>query len=117
MNPRCQRGFTLFEVLAAVTLLGVVVSLLLTALAQGLATQADAGETSKAVWLCQKTLQEVVLGLETRTAGRYDAPWDHFSWRVDIQRLSSPPVRRIKVTVTWAGATAAKEVSLCGIAE
>lgn len=117
VNFREQRGFTLLEVMAAVSLLGIAVSLLLTAVTQGMVTQASAFETSRALWLCQKTLHDVAFGAEGQLSGGYAPPWDRFSWRAEVQRLTTPPARRITVTVMWKGPVAPQSVSLSCVAE
>lgn len=109
---RRQDGFTLLEVLAAVVLLGTTVTILLSAVSQGQVAQAHALESNRALWLCQRKLSEVAIGIETGSMGRFDPPWGAFSWQANTKRLDNPGLTRIVVTVSWQGSGGVRVVTL-----
>jgi len=112
-----QGGFTLIEVIAAITLLGLTVSLLLGGVSQGLNVQHDAEDTSIALWLCQYKLEELVSGIESMSSGRFDNPWERFSWESWKAELELTGRKRLVVTVSWQGTAARRQTSLSVIEE
>lgn len=109
---RYEGGFTLIEVIAAITLLGLTVSLLLGGVSQGLNVQHDAEDASFALWLCQYKLEEVASGIESMSSGRFDAPWERFSWELQSTELEFTGRKRLVVTVSWQGTAACRQTSL-----
>lgn len=113
MRAGKESGFTLIEVVAAVALLGIAVSLLLTAVSQGVLAQNDTADTTVAVWLCRQKMDRIQTRLDPPGAGRFDPPWDRFSWQAvdDLQA----PLHRLTVTVFWAGSLAPRQVHLTAL--
>lgn len=112
-----QGGFTLIEVIAAITLLGLTVSLLLGGVSQGLNVQHDADDISIALWLCQYKLEEIVSGIESMSYGRFDVPWERFSWELQRTELELNGQDRFVVTVYWQGTAARRQISLSTIGD
>src|SRR5690242_1235063 len=118
MNERPQRsgpdsGFTLVEVLVALTILAIAMAVLLGILATGLDRQRRARDESDAMALARSVLAEAEGNAHLspgdttgqapggftwrRTVAPYGSPDDREAWKTDAERIT--------VTVAWANGT------------
>jgi hypothetical protein len=93
MRSRARRGITLFESVAALTIVGMVAISALEV--EALATQRlDALEL-----LNDAELQAIP---DSVAAGKFDAPLDEYSWTVESSPVSEQPgVYDIALTIDW----------------
>jgi prepilin-type N-terminal cleavage/methylation domain-containing protein len=90
-SRRARRGFTLLEVLVAVALLGLVVSVLAGSAIQGMAYEGDAARRLRASLLADRALWQVEAALELgappQPQHEETAEGDEFRITVDVQPL------------------------------
>jgi general secretion pathway protein I len=108
-----QRGFTLIEIVVAMAILGVGLTVIIELFAGGLRLGRTSEEFSKAVSLARMKLEEVSLNpvlQEGSETGEFDK---NFRWQVDVKKMDILPLERppeflplvefyrLKVDVLW----------------
>ena len=93
-------GFTLLEVVAALTLLGIGLSLLYAGYLQASHLEARAAESGTALTLAKSILAQAEAGQETAAEGSFEgAPGYH--WALARESLGDLGLVRLTATVTW----------------
>lgn len=114
---RGEAGFTLIEVVVALAIAGLGLSLLVAATGSGLESTTAADNTVQAIAHAQSHLAEVGRSLPLRRAN-YSGDEGGFRWRV---RIADPvataasgkfAIYPVTVTETWLAGTASKSFSL-----
>ncbi len=101
-NP--EAGFTLLEVLVAVTILGIGLAALMEGFAAGVLLLQNTRNSSIAIILAEGKLAEVENGLETADAGDFRNAGEEYSryrWRVAREPGEAEGVQKVTVTVSW----------------
>ena len=94
-----QAGFTLFEVLAALVLLSLVLSRIIPGFIQILDSNARAQQRLEAYLLGSGKLEEILCQAERAQEGKFPAPWSQYNWRYDEEK-SGEFINQI-LTVKW----------------
>ncbi len=104
MKKNSEAGFTLLEVLVAVTILGIGLTALVEGFAAGLAVLQNTRNNSIAIILAEGKLAEVENGLVAADAGDFaeaGEEYSRFRWTVSRAQGETEGVRRVTVTVSW----------------
>jgi type II secretory pathway pseudopilin PulG len=97
-----EAGFSLFETLAALILLGVSTTTLVTSFAQSDAAQSQLVGRRTALVLGASKLAELTGGAETVTSGEFAAPYANYRWFSENE-TSDNGLTLMAVTVEWSG--------------
>lgn len=93
-------GFTLLEVVAALTLLGIGLSILYAGYLQASHLEARAAESGTALTLAKSILAQAEAGEETAAEGVFEgAPG--YRWALTRESLGDLGLVRLTATVTW----------------
>ena len=97
---RPAAGFTLLEVIAALALLGIGLSLLYAGYLQAAHLEARAAESGTALTLAKSILAQAEAGEETAAEGAFEeAPG--YSWALTRESLGDLGLVRLTAIVTW----------------
>jgi prepilin-type N-terminal cleavage/methylation domain-containing protein len=97
-----QSGFSLFEVLAVLTLMGVILAVITTSFIQSSATQQQLTGRLTAMVLGEGKLAELLNAAEAASSGQFDAPYSKYSWESQSEAQESG-MSIVAVTVKWSG--------------
>ncbi len=76
-----ESGFTLLEIMVALAILGGVIVTALASISYHLSVMDNNVDSTLAAMLARERLTQMrVLGEEAKTKGRFDAPYEDFSW-------------------------------------
>ncbi|MFN3477450.1 MAG: prepilin-type N-terminal cleavage/methylation domain-containing protein [Candidatus Methylomirabilales bacterium] len=115
-HPTSNTGFTLLEVVVAIALLGIVLATALELLAVGLRSVKASGDSTQAVLLARRKLDE--LPLQELKPGAFNGASDGYRWTAEIvpeeQDTEDLPARlfTVRVKVFWAGRGGEKSLEL-----
>ena len=117
VNPHTPRprantrpGVALIDALAAVIILGVSLSVILSLSGQAVASQRQGEELATAAMLADEQLQLVLAqgaddyAKSFPTAGQCDAPFENYNYKLDITEGGAINPFRVQVTITWQSA-------------
>jgi prepilin-type N-terminal cleavage/methylation domain-containing protein len=109
-------GFTLLEVVVAITLLGVVLGIALELMAVGLRSAKASGDYTEAVLLARRKIQEI--SLQELTPRTLAGAGDVYSWTAEITPADGEAqdlpaqLLALRVKVSWSGKGGGKGVEL-----
>ena len=106
-----KAGFTLLEVVVALTILGAFLSYLMPAFSQLAAFQGQVAAETEVFVLARGKLEEIVAGAERGWEGRFPAPWSHYYWSYNEKRPADHLVCHI-LNVRWRGFLGEREITL-----
>lgn len=93
-------GFTLLEVLIAITITGLVIAVLSNALIQNTQNQHLLQERQIALVLGRSKLSEIIYNSESGTFGIFDDPYKKFHWYASSENLPDG-YAKITLSVEW----------------
>ncbi|WP_105104094.1 type II secretion system minor pseudopilin GspI [Microbulbifer pacificus] len=103
--PRCQRGFTLVEVLVALVIFGVIAASVLKTMQDSVRQQTALEERLAANWVAQQALAEIRLRTDWPPLGKKTEKMilSEREWQVsaEVKSTSEPRMRHIVVQVGW----------------
>jgi prepilin-type N-terminal cleavage/methylation domain-containing protein len=97
-----QFGFSLFEVLAVLTLMGMILVVITTSFIQSSATQRQLTGRLTALVLGESKLAELLNGAEAASSGKFTDPYAKYSWESQTESGESG-TSVVAVTVKWSG--------------
>lgn len=117
-RPACDGGFTLLEVVVALTLLAVALTMLMQSFAGGL-RNVDAGDRhTQAAALAEGMLSQVGASIPLQS-GAHEGDSGDFAWRLELTPETAiiggealPGLFRVAVEVTWRRAGREQRLSL-----
>jgi type II secretory pathway pseudopilin PulG len=121
MRSRARRGITLFESVAALTIVALVgVSALETAGSEmrtaeraRRALEAEALTTQRLDWMDLMTDQELQAIPDSVASGTFTEPLDEYSWKTtSVPIAKQPGVYAVTVQVSWDGGTYAQHTEM-----
>ncbi|HEX3044527.1 MAG TPA: prepilin-type N-terminal cleavage/methylation domain-containing protein [Bacillota bacterium] len=86
-QDRTNAGFSLLEVLIAITITGLIISIISNALMQNGRNQKVLEERVTAQILGQGKLSEIIYGSESGSAGDFAAPYQKYHWYASSETL------------------------------
>jgi prepilin-type N-terminal cleavage/methylation domain-containing protein len=102
-NDNRQSGFSLLEVLAVLTLLGMTTGVITASFLQSTATQKQLSGRLTALVLGESKLAEVLSGAESTSSGNFDPPYNKdYSWESQSESQENG-ISIVTVTVKWSG--------------
>ncbi len=103
MGVRAQRGFTLLEVLVAMTILAVALGAMIRSTGDAAANVNYLRERTLAGWVAENQIMERLLLADWPSVGinngRDEMAGREWLWEVEVQATEDPDLRRIDVTV------------------
>lgn len=109
LTSRTRRGVALFEVVLAAVLLGIGLSVTMSLAATALSRQGLGEHNLTAAWLADEQLSLVVMEgpknfIQTQpTSGDYGAPFEEYSFEVEVRHISDYEPYEVTVYITWDG--------------
>jgi hypothetical protein len=106
-HPSRRRGIALVDVIVGGVMLGIGLAVVLSVASRALTQQTDGEKRMIASWLADELLNMVLVeGPEDYpavhgTADTFDAPFEEFSYEVDIERLGRGEPYRVNALVSW----------------
>lgn len=113
-GDRCQqrrRGLSLLEVLLALGILAVAVSLLAELLQVGARSGRSARESTRAQLLCEAKMNELAAGVEPLSSVSQGAFADAADWRYSVHVSPAPEAGLLEVRVVVQNSTADRPIS------
>lgn len=119
-----RKGFTLIEILVALSILGIGLAIVLQLFSGGLRSAKISEEYTKALWYGKAKMEEMLATKELtegETEGRFDS---QYSWRAEVEKANpslglreeeaSLPVDlyRIVLRVTWASGAGQRRLEI-----
>jgi prepilin-type N-terminal cleavage/methylation domain-containing protein len=101
---RGRGGFTLFEVLAAMTIAAIVLPLAMEGISLALTLGADARHRSEASTLARAKLDELVATgtwQSGQQAGDFGTDWPNYHWSAQMGIWNNTSLSQLDVEVTW----------------
>jgi len=96
-NSKCHEGFTLLEVIIALSLAGVVIAVLSGAMLQTVYTQKLLAGRGTALMLGQGKLAELEQNVDPNSSGEFTKPYQGYKWRA----VEADDGAAIILTVEW----------------
>ena len=103
-----DRGFLLFEVMVAVVVLAVGLTLVLRSFNSAIATVKGLQDYTTAMFL----LEEKMFQLETEGVedeGKFENEFNNFSWKIDFIPIEEAALDKIEVSILWNTANTTKK--------
>jgi type II secretion system protein I len=94
------KGFTLFEVLIAITITGLVIAVLSNALIQNIQGQHLLEERQTAIIIGQGKLAELEFGYESGLSDVFTKPYQNYKWYASEESIKDGS-KKITLTVEW----------------
>ncbi len=115
--PASNCGFTLIEILVAISILGISLVVVLQLFSGALKSARVSDEYTTGIFYAQETMEEILLRTEL-TPGAEEGDFDHnYRWRAEVLRLEQVEEEasklpfdtfQILVDVSWGGVTEGK---------
>ena len=96
---KLEQGFTLLEVLIAVTIVGISISILVTGFSEVNDTLIKSQEYTYAASFAETKLREVINGLELSYSGYFNYQGAVYQWYIDTEYLTARNLERLKLTI------------------
>ena len=113
LHRRTETGFTLLEVLVALSLLAIVALAVIRACGEGLVQVGDSGWTDTAVRVGRARMYEIVQsGGNGNLQGTFAPQYPEMRWRAHVHDLRDLPGRRLEFIITEGEEKARHEISL-----
>lgn len=116
---RRQRAFTLVEVLAALTLVAIILPAAMKGISLATATAGLAKREMVAVSLAETKLAELLATGEWQNGnvfGDFGAEWPDYRWTVEVTDWEGPALREVRISVAWRTRGADRSVTLATLA-
>jgi Tfp pilus assembly protein PilV len=113
-----RRGAALIDVIIGAIMLGIGLSVIISVSSRSLAMQNDGERRMVAAWLADELLNHVVIeGPEeyrrnVDLRGEYGAPFEGYSYEVQIEDIGLNMPFRVTVTVSWPSGRAMQQVQV-----
>lgn len=118
-----RRGFTLLEVMIALSLVSIALVSLLSLSNRTISVQERLQRETRATLLAQHIMSREEVLASGRNSGwqeqeaRFDEPFAEYRWQVSYQDTIIPQVKQVTVTVLWGAAERNEQVSLVSFLE
>jgi len=96
-----KQGFTLIEMMIALTILALVVAAVAQALSQSLTLAHWIKKETTLSLLAQSKMAEIESAKETAVSdrGHFDGDFSHYAWQVVVKDSGIPTLKKVEVTV------------------
>lgn len=124
MSPDSRRGFTLIEILVAISILAISLVVILQLFSGGLKSSRLSDEYTRGIFHAREKMDEILLARELTEgviSGQFD---DDFKWRAEARHLDIPEAKEVKlplrafnisVDVMWNSGLQEKRFSVSAI--
>jgi general secretion pathway protein I len=97
-------GFTLVEVLAAITIMAIVLPVVMYGISMSTGLAEGAKQRAQATALAEEKLDQMIVelgGTLGLSSGDFGDEAPGFSWQSDMTQWEEPNMNQLQVTVTW----------------
>lgn len=108
-------GFTLMEVMVAITIFGVVLVTLLYLLSASLSNAITNKNYTIGLLIAQSKMAEAVSYIESETVGELPIGEIQYKWISDVTSLITGGMEKVTVTVQWKEKREPKKIELTGL--
>ena len=112
---RRESGFTLIELMVAMTILGLGLTVVLEVISGGTTLGHKVHRTSEAILLADWKINQVQIEgfppIDVRE-GAFDAPYDDYTWVTDVRPTDDDNLRELHVRVQWREGLLEKDIEL-----
>ncbi len=114
-RPTSRAGIALIEVLVSMVLIGVGVVTIVRALDTCVRSVNRTQDAAEAAMLLGEILLDATqvqpLKPGTELSGRFESPYEKFSWDAKCESMDESPFSRVTVTVRWKASKKERQVS------
>ncbi len=114
-GTKSRLGFTLLELMIAMTILGLALTVIMQVISAGTGLGQDVHRTTEAILLSRWKINEMQIegfpALGTR-AGTFDDPFSDYSWETDVEQTDDENLRELHLRVKWREGLVDKDVEL-----
>lgn len=96
---RLEAGFTLLEVLIAVTIVGISISILVSGFTEVNDTLLKGQEYTYMASFAETKLKAVINGIELSYSGYFDYQGRTYQWYIETEYLDTKNLERLKLTI------------------
>lgn len=115
-RPPHARGFTLLEMMVALSVISIAIIGLLQVVLGNLNAVGDARDRTEAVTLAQAKLTELerdpIMLLSAESQGNFGEEHARFSWSIAVVETQWPELRQVGVTVSWVRGRKQKQLMI-----
>ncbi|MFH1563632.1 MAG: prepilin-type N-terminal cleavage/methylation domain-containing protein [Nitrospirota bacterium] len=109
-----SRGFTLIEVMVAITIFAVSLIVILNLFSRTISSTADIRYYTVGLILAQSKMVEIKSGLETNLEGIFEEGAVEYEWAVAINQSPWEGIEETQLQVFWQGRKGKKTIELIG---
>jgi len=113
--PLSCTGFSLFEVLLALSIFGIVIVSIIEGVTIQLRAEGIAEDTTSAAILAQNIVEEIrynEMYQEEQESGSYSGDYEGFSWEYEMEEMNIDGLYKLRVTITWSDGMAERDYTL-----
>ena len=112
---RYKKGFTLIELMVAITILGLGLTVVLEDISGGTTLGHNAHRTSEAILLADWKINQVQIEgfppIDVRE-GAFEDPYDDYTWVTDVRPTDDDNLRELHVRVEWREGLLEKDIEM-----
>lgn len=108
-------GFSLFEVLLALSIFGIVIVGIIEGVTVQLRAEGIAEDTTRAAIFAQNIVEEIrynEMYQEEQESGSYSGDYEGFSWEYVMEEMDIEGLYKSRVTITWSDGMAERNYTL-----
>ncbi len=109
-----QKGFTLLEVMLALSIISAALVGLISAYSLIDQSRLSASLHARALLLQDQKLHEILRqdNFSRLSEGQFDPPFEHFEWQAVQEAESKVGFKRVRLTISWMARQAKKELTI-----
>ncbi len=114
-TSRRSRGFTLIELMVAMTILGLGLTVILEVVSGGTTLSHNVHRTSEAILLANWKINQIQIEGFPPTGvreGAFEEPYHEYSWETEVRSTDNDNLRELHVQIRWREGLVEKDVEL-----
>ncbi|MBU1044170.1 MAG: prepilin-type N-terminal cleavage/methylation domain-containing protein [Candidatus Omnitrophica bacterium] len=119
MKKRNKKGFTLLEVMLALSIISISLVVIINSFSQAIAVKSAVSNYTKAMFLSQKKLFEInINNLSTvEKQGKFIQPFEQFNWQINSDSTNFSELAKVDLTIEWNQQGKSKNIQVSAIME
>ncbi|OGF98023.1 MAG: hypothetical protein A2Z06_01800 [Candidatus Glassbacteria bacterium RBG_16_58_8] len=114
-SARCLKGFTLIELMVAMTILGLSLTLVLEVISAGTSLGHEIHRRTEAILLARWKVNQLQIegfpALGSRE-GTFEEPFDGYRWATEVNPTDDDNLRELRLAIKWREGWAEKEIEM-----